>query len=238
MSYPATSDFNSPDPFSAWYVDQTTGRACSGTGWGLLGAFRSSAGERVASGALPATLPGTAGGPVDLASINDPESATGWDATNLEALYAMASHYGISSEYLSAIQQDRARSMAGDTGGLSVETLQTAIWLGDELDRRITDAGERVYGRGSPADIGIPSGASLPFLNVMPPPSVDDAFFSCNVVPPGVQPTLMTGQPVVPFSFNALAVLGVAAAAVLAIVLLSKDIPIIDPKIRTRRSKR
>lgn len=230
MPYPDPPDWNSGTPLSAWYLYAANGQTsvCSSTGWDMLAALQSQLHARLTGiGAVAAIgpLPTYDGSSILDAGVNDPTStqmATGWDTNTLQALYAVAQHYGVDQSYLSAIQSD-ATSGASQ---VSQATLQTGIWIGDSLDHA-SQGGSDIYGQGSPADAQIPSVTLFPSTTTAPPvPPSQSSGSQCNSIPPSVASVISVQPAVIPFVFDEWAVFGVLVVATGIIIALTRNVPI------------
>lgn len=160
MAYPATSDWASAQPVSAWFVHRAPGavaRVCATTGWDFARDLQEYLRTRLedAGGSLPGPDGAVRAGDVAV----DP--AVPVYPGTLRALWAVANRDGAPAAYLDAVATAlRARAW-------NREALQTALWA------TYLSAGyrgdEQVYGLGHPDEAGLPPMLALPPAASAPP---------------------------------------------------------------------
>lgn len=229
MPYPNPPDWNSSDPLSGWYLSRLSSgtSACSTSGWSLLGSLQSELSGRLS---LLGPEPTYDGSTVDASSVPlndaaDPGSAVGWNQAVLRALYAVARAYAIPQSYLAAIQNDAQSGV----GPVSPTTFQVGTWIADRIDHRfVQGSSTELYGQGSPDDVQVPSGSSLPRMDAAPPlPPGGTTYGSvCNALSADAASLIPVIQTVSPFRFSQALIFGALAVAVGAVVFMSKDIPV------------
>lgn len=245
MSYPQPPDWMSGTPYSGWYLSNVSGgnpNVCSTDGWDLLVSLQTELHGRLATDGF-GPLSTYDGSTVDGTGfqVNDSGSQQnyGWNAETLKALWAVASHVGLTSEYLQAIQAD---AQAG-SGSVSPTTLQVGIWVADGLYHSVYQgSGQDVYGVqvSQPSAVSIPQGTVYPSMDQPPPaqPGGGNSLGSrCNAIPPNQAALIPVAQTVVPFRFNELLVIGLGLAVVVAMVVMSKDVPIVTPEVREEKAR-
>jgi len=228
--YPDPSDWTSAAASSAWFYDVGTGRQsiCQTNGWNFLNTIES---DLVVL--LPTQLPTFDGSMVDASVVQviDPSNpdAGAWSVNLLRALYAVAQHAGAPSSYLQAIANDISSSQ------VSASTIATAAWI--ERGRSVDVSGNTVLA-GSPADIRIPDGATLPQFGVAPPrPAQISGGFDCSTPIPANE-VVPASTSVVPFRMDVLLVLVVLGIAVVGASFITTKIPVRPMRRNPRRRRR
>ncbi len=232
MAAPATSNWMSSAPLSAWVLHGQN-VVCATTGWDFLQSLQTFLQSRLADQELP-SFDGANVGP-DAVPINDPTlPSRGWDRDLLRALWAVARRDGAPSSYLSAITDD------AQAGTMSARTLAVAAWVSYFGQGIGAQTGQQRYGVGSPDEVSIPADIVLPSAVQAPPPSVGagsgtaSTGFACNTIPASTASLIPISRTVSPFSFNTLLVFGIIALGVGAAVLFTNRVP----NARTRRNPR
>ena len=236
MAAPATSNWMSPAPLSAWVLHGSN-IVCATTGWDFLQSLQTFLQSRLSDQELP-SFDGTTVGP-DVVPINDPTlPARGWDRDLMRALWAVARRDGAPSSYLSAITDD------AQAGTVSARTLAVAAWVSYFGQGIGAQTGQQRYGVGSPDEVSIPADIVLPSASQAPPPSVGSGAgtaatgFACNTIPASTANLIPITRTVSPFSFNTLLVFGIIAVGVGAAVLFTHRVPSAGRTRRNPRSKR
>lgn len=242
MSYPAAPNWMSADPGSAWFIHAVSGQSssiCASTGWDSLVDLQVELQNRLSNTPLQTYDGSTVDG--SIIQQNDGVSARGWSTDLLRALYAVAQAAGASQQYLAAIQSDGQNGF----GSISTYTLQTGIWIGRGYYSGVVQGTSQTgYGVGSPAEIQIPTGTTYPSMN-FPPPIPTTGIGGgvgggaiCSVAPSNIASLVSIDQNFVPFQFNVWVVLGVAAAAVTAVAIMARDVPVVTAKGEVVRGSR
>lgn len=215
--YPSPSDFTKPERHAAWWYRQltTTNRqVCQGDGYNVLNDVQSRLRERAES----ETPVDWNGRPVNLAdpAFATPGALSSWGVELLRVLHAFAKKDRAPGAFVAAIQHDAT------SGTLSATTLQTALW---EAYYSTSFNGREVNGLGSPAEILIAEGTTLPVFGSVPPlPSAGaNAGATCMLPQVAGPPPMASVASPAPFVFNSLVVLGVLGAFVLATNLLTRN---------------
>jgi hypothetical protein len=241
MAFPGQSNFQSTDPNSAWIVHTAAGgtpNVCSITGWDFLYSLQEQLVFRI--NAITQTLTAWDGVVVNDATVyvNDPTtpgSNVPWNLDVLRALYVIGVLDSAPAAYTAAVQQDAQNQT------ISAMTVALAAWE-IQFNEYTTPSGDDGYGIGSPAEVTVPAGAVLPAFGQLPPmpPGGGAHGFSC-VVQPTAATVAQTPQQYVPFAFNPWIVGGIAAAGILGLVFLTKNVPVEkreNPRGRRRTRRR
>lgn len=227
--YPDPSDWTNGTPGSVWFYDVGAGRQhiCQTNGWEFLFTV-----EGDLSARLTSPLPTFDGTTVSTVSVIDPAnpSAGAWSTDFLRALYAVAQQAGAPQSYLQAIASDASSQ------SISPSTLATAAWIDlgyDPVSQRYA---------GSPADIRVPDGSTLPEWGVAPsvPPQPGNSGFNCTMPIPS-DAVVPASTSVVPFQMDAILVLVVIGVVVFGASLITTKIPVRrmrNPHGRRRRRRR
>lgn len=222
MAYPQPSDFMSAAPLSAWVGRGS--QVCAATGWDALRDLQDALSERLSDESAP--LPSYDGLEVTADQVPNNELAeppVGWNTATLRALWAACARDRASAAYLDAIRADAQQG----AGAVSPRTLAAGVWQA-EFSRGFSSDGTPVYGQGSPDDVSVPNGASLPRIDAAPPRPSSGAASSglqCGVASQaggGVTPIDRNAQP---FRFSPALVLGLFAAAAAVVIVVSSRVP-------------
>ncbi len=213
--YPNPSDWNNGSPNSAWIV--RSGHICQTTGWNFLLGLQTQLRYRLSAAALPSYDGSLIHG--DDVPVNDPTGASvGWTSSLLKGLYAIAQNDGAPQEYLASIQGDAL------VNNVSAMTLAAAAWISDFSTGYAAD-GSAVYGQGSPNDIQIPVGTSLPQFGITPPASPYVLGMDCNLVGTAAVIPVGSGN-IIPFAANGWVILGMLAFGAIVSGVLVKNVPV------------
>lgn len=250
MAYPSPPDWMSASSYSGWYMTGAgsgSPNVCGSDGWSMLRSLQTELHDRLSPASSDPNVPGGFGplptfdgSTVDGTGVpaNDfsNQQNSGWDPGTLRALWAVASHAGAGSEYLSAVQQD---AQSG-SGPVSATTLQVGIWVGARYYQGVDQTGANVYGVrvSQPSAVTIPQGTNFPLMD-QPPPAPSTELIgpgTCNAIPPNTAALIPVAQTVVPFRFNELLVVGLVVAAVGAVAVLSMNVPVVGSEARREQA--